>query len=278
MEKEDFKELVFDINELINFYDQKVDDDGRELKKHASSITGIIGEDLLAGLFKHYLMNSDNFDKIVDKVRIEDVSIKASGKKGKMLDRWIIHTKINEAIAYQTEIKNWSAHSIGGKCLRGYSLEKVLHYGFENFNKVWAENPDEDGAGGFKDNSISKVFLKMNTDKYDNEPYIIKPLVCFWMPVCDNVDEDSDCFYFEKQFTKRQFIYKNDQGKEMTCNSILGKEGKVGKFKNDITVGIFSGSIYLRMLRKKKPTATAIKIWCNNIQKRIDVLNKLIVQ
>ncbi len=102
--------IEFDIEKLIEFYDVK---DSNKVKP-ASSITAVIGEDLVAGLFKHFLLSKNNNES----VRIIE-KIKAAGKKGKMLDRWIVlASEDGKSILYQTEIKNWSAHSLGGEVVR----------------------------------------------------------------------------------------------------------------------------------------------------------------
>jgi hypothetical protein len=94
---------VFNIEELIKFYDLK-----GENSKNASSVTGLIGEDLITGIFKHYLESKSPKPKV--NVLIEN----PKEKNGRWLDRWIIQENGNENICYQTEIKNWSAHSLGG--------------------------------------------------------------------------------------------------------------------------------------------------------------------
>ena len=122
------------ISEIIELYDMQ----NRENSKHISSITGLIGEDLLSGLLKHYLCrNEDGVDVKID----ESVTPKQKGKNGKMLDRWILTSKLGVADkCYQTEIKNWSSHSLSGVKF-DFNPELPLDFDTnksdEIFNKIW---------------------------------------------------------------------------------------------------------------------------------------------
>ena len=246
--------VSIDVVKLIEFYDQKSD-----IKKPASSISGLIGEDLIAGLFKHYLENYDDAD--CDKVEIIDDSIKAYGTHGKMLDRWILHHKINgQKIAYQTEIKNWSVHSLGGKTFDKldlkYPYNNILKNAKENFERNCAI--DDYGKMGFKDKSVGKVLLKMKPDKRTDN-HIIKPLICFWMPICSN-DEIKP--YFEK---------------ECSSDVVVNPFYNECKFKS---VSFFSASIYLRKLISDNPGVMdlSIEIFSTNIKQRLDLLKTLITE
>ncbi len=249
------KEVVtIDIVKLIEFYDQK----DLQNKKPASSISGIIGEDLIAGLFKHYLENNSNENN--GEVIIFEDSIKAFGKNGKMLDRWILHHKKNEKkIAYQTEIKNWSVHSLGGKTFDNLDLKNplknIVKIAQENFDKNCKE--DELGKIGFINDSVGKVLLKMKSDERIDDSYIIKPLVCFWMPICSNNN-------LKPFFTK-------DCSSDININPFYYH----GNFDN---VSFFSASIYLRELILMNPGVNnlSIEIYSTNIKQRLDILQSLI--
>lgn len=244
-----------DVVKLIEFYDQKV----KNVKKPASSISGIIGEDLIAGLFKHYLENQNSNSK--DEVIIIDDSIKADGVNGKMLDRWILHhLSDGQKIAYQTEIKNWSVHSIGGKPFDELNLEDPYN-NILNFKKNAKINFErncviKNNKIGFIDKSVGKVLLKMKRDpRTDN--HIIKPLVCFWMPICS--DEDIKPFFVM----------------ECSTDTDLNPFYEIGEFN---TVSFFSASIYLRELILKNPGVNdlSIEIYSTNIKHRLDILQSLI--
>lgn len=283
MSNQIFEEISIDIKELIKFYDQKEEN----ISKPASAITGLIGEDLIAGIFKHFLEECDSTTR---NVIIDDISIKAAGKNGKMLDRWIIQEKKDGTkIAYQTEIKNWSAHSLGGYDLSDKNNQnfidvflnnkEVKEVGLRNFDNTWGLNPYDEKEGGFKDNSVGKVLLKMNNDIYTKENgYLVKPLVCFWMPIFDKHENAIDPIppFFSKKCSKVAIDSGNATKKgNVIYNMILGDQqgDHIGNFDE---VSFFSTSIYLRSILEKQPNRTHIKIWTNNIKLRIGILQKLI--
>lgn len=255
-----FEEITLNIKELIEFYDCK--EEG--LTKPASSISGLIGEDLIAGLFKHYLENSYDFNKNEERIEIKDISIKSAGRTGKMLDRWILHQKKGGyKVAYQTEIKNWSVHSLGGKSLPPLDLKNpfqgILECAKSNFSKTWRK--DELGKGGFIDKSVGKVLKLMKEDEVVKNAVIV-PLVCFWMPICNEDVKSAENLspFFEKECSNNIEInpFVND-----------------GKFDK---VYFFSASIYLRSILKNNPEKEFIDISSNNINSRINFLKNLIVK
>lgn len=224
---------LFNIDELIKFYDLKGDN-----SKHASSVTGLIGEDLITGVFKHYLeRNSPN-----SKVNV--LAENPKEKKGRWLDRWIIQENGGKNICYQTEIKNWSAHSLGGVHFE-YDSNKPLDFktlhSDKIFNKTWDDSKME-----FKDAAVNKVLKQMNSnadlDSISNKT--IEPLVCFWMPIT-------------KSSVKAPII-----------------ELKISNTNTNFDrVTIFSSSIYLRQLRRDGKTI--IEIESGQIATRMERLNNL---
>jgi hypothetical protein len=224
---------LFNIDELIKFYDLK-----GENSKHASSVTGLIGEDLITGIFKHYLERSS----INSKVNVLPENPKE--KKGRWLDRWIIQENGSINICYQTEIKNWSAHSLGGVHFE-YDPNKPLDFKTSDsdkiFNKIWDDTKME-----FKDAAVNKVLKQMKSNaELDTLPSkIIEPLVCFWMPIT-------------KSSVKDPII----ELKISNTNTNFDK------------VTIFSSSIYLRQLRSSG--INTIEIESVQIAIRMGKLNNL---
>jgi hypothetical protein len=241
--KEQQKEFVkIYIEELISFYDEKRP---KEAKKPASSITGIIGEDLIAGLFKHYIEQED-------KKNGEAKILSLNPKNGKWLDRWIIKSNEHGKICYQTEIKNWSAHSFNGKSFHDLSEIQVKEQATEIFNDLFQ-------FGDLKDPSVGKVLHEMKgktiSDYFDCIEH--RPLVCFWMPICKPNCQLVPFFEVE--------IIENSKYNE-------------GNFK---TLAFFSASIYLRTLLKEKKyieveNKKTILIEAPNISERLKRLNALV--
>jgi hypothetical protein len=224
---------VFNIDELIKFYDLK-----GENSKHASSVTGLIGEDLITGIFKHYLESKSPNSKI------NVLSENPKEKKGRWLDRWIIQENGNKNICYQTEIKNWSAHSLGGVHFE-YDPNQSLDFNTLDsdkiFNKIWDDSKME-----FKDAAVNKVLKQMKSNaELDTLPNkIIEPLVCFWMPITRSSVKDP---IIELNISNTNTIFKK--------------------------ATIFSSSIYLRKL--KSGGLTTIEIESGQIATRMQKLNNL---
>ena len=222
---------VFNIDELIKFYDLK-----GENHKHASSVTGLIGEDLITGIFKHYLESKN--------VKVTVLPENPKEEKGRWLDRWIVQEIGTKNICFQTEIKNWSAHSLGGVHFE-YDSNKPLDFKTLNsdkiFNKIWDDTKME-----FKDAAVNKVLKQMKSNaELDSIPNkTIEPLVCFWMPIT-------------KSSVKEPII-----------------ELKISNTNTNFDrVTIFSSSIYLRQLRRDGKTK--IEIESGQIATRMDRLNNL---
>lgn len=102
--------MKFQIRKLLTFLDNPQKGDNR----HASAITGVIGEDLNAGAFAHYLEKGGTYTATV----LPESPLPGT-RNGQRLDRWIYavnHSERDETL-YQCEIKNWAASAIGGRKL-----------------------------------------------------------------------------------------------------------------------------------------------------------------
>ena len=226
--------VTIDINKIIAFYDEQ----DKSISKHVSSITGVIGEDLGAGLLKHY------FDSInIDCTIINDSPTEGS-KKGKWLDRWLKVKNVDSdnLVFYQTEIKNWSSHSIGGKKIELDAGEQDLkRYANARFSEQWNGKDIT-----LKNDNVAKVLKQMKKHIKINSNDTIKPLICFWYPISNRADIGN----IEALF-------------EVPCNSPTFNK-----------VTFFSMSLYLRKLSKEGNTS--IKIEAPNIEKRVALIHKLL--
>ena len=101
--------MMFHIPKLLEFLDDQdtnsaIDPEMKSRNRgNASSIIGLIGEDLNAAAFRHNMNN---------KPIILGENVVQGFKKGKWLDRWIVDEE--RKIIYQCEIKNWAGASLGG--------------------------------------------------------------------------------------------------------------------------------------------------------------------
>lgn len=224
---------VFNIDELIKFYDLK-----GENHKHASSVTGLIGEDLITGIFKHYLESQNS------NVNVTILPDNPKEEKGRWLDRWIVQEIGTKNICFQTEIKNWSAHSLGGVHFE-YDPNNPLNFETSDSDKIFDKTWD-DQKFEFKDAAVNKVLKQMKSNaELDSIPNkTIEPLVCFWMPIT-------------KSSVKEPII-----------------ELKISNTNTNFDrVTIFSSSIYLRQLRRDGKTK--IEIESGQIATRMERLNNL---
>ncbi|MFH1171254.1 MAG: hypothetical protein V1778_01810 [bacterium] len=158
--------MKVNIRKILQFYD-----DPQE-KGHASGITGLIGEELCAAAFCHYINSQKK------KIRFINGTVSLGKQKGKRLDKWISIGEKNKTL-YQCEIKNWAANAIGGKHLavdsKQTDIMKVTKINWKRQSKVVF----------VKDkfpNELSKVILPMLPPKnieYSN----VEPLLIYWMPI-----------------------------------------------------------------------------------------------
>lgn len=159
--------MKIDVNKLISFFDAPKDWSiyKNHLGSHAAAINILIGEDLILALLKHYFQ-SINID-----FSIYSYKCNQNTRNGKRLDAWVKTRHNNISTLFQTEIKNWSGHSLGGYNLSCHANDNELDdfsemkysYYFGNISSV----PPE----------INKVYINMSPPMPDIE---IKKLLCFW--------------------------------------------------------------------------------------------------
>lgn len=152
------------IAELIRFYDHTGDH-----SKHAGALTGLLGEELAIRAFGHFVQSRGQSFRILEKKP-------NTGKtRGPRLDAWLEVGRLHPVL-YQTEVKNWSVHSIGGKELRiDASRREICRY-----KKVRWE--DEFSDGRLLKAQTRKVLQRMKP------PEVIRgathfPLLIYWFAV-----------------------------------------------------------------------------------------------
>jgi hypothetical protein len=159
--------LQVNVRGLLEFFDEKVDGS----QKHATAIVSVCGEDLGCGLLKHYFEARDA------SVEVRPEPCTRGKQKGPRLDRWIRVTGTSELgamdVLLQVEVKNWSAHAIGGRKLRlDAPPEEVADYKRERWAKEWSDK-------GISTPALRKVIERMRPpDKLAYLP--VEPLACMW--------------------------------------------------------------------------------------------------
>lgn len=180
--------IRINIIELIKFHDHK----NPAHACHASAMAGFTGETLAAGLIKHY------FDTFGSCSILPDKPVQGT-RNGKWLDRWIYlerHSIDSEnsllsdnAIIskdfpnrkntlYQTEVKNWCSHSLGGKRLDIHATAtQVVNYAHERYEEQWNTS-----LNTFQHDYVRKVLLPMRLPQGIPQ-CTVEPLVAYWYPI-----------------------------------------------------------------------------------------------
>ncbi len=154
--------IQIDIIEILKFYDEKI----QTSLHHSTAVNAVAGEDLGAGLFAHYLKQKNIIANILPNACTQKT------KSGVRLDRWILAIENGKKVYYQTEIKNWSAHAIGGKVLKINATEKeVSDYKIKQWNNSW------DGKI-LTALTARKVLTPMSPIEDKTK---VEPLICFWV-------------------------------------------------------------------------------------------------
>lgn len=227
--------MKLDIKQVLHLFDEKAEDN--ELKGHATSVVGFLGEDLNAAVFAHY-------GRLIGaKVKLLPDNVTTGRQKGPRLDRWILWQK-SKSVLYQTEIKSWSSWAIGSRPLlltaKDYEIAKAAKKDWERELK---EDYDKKNAYG----KVSKVLKKMIVPK-EFRSTMIEPLVIHWRVINPNGIEP-----FFKVPVKQLNI----------------------KFKTDFSkINYFSVSLYLRKLLKNRKKYIDLEM--PHVEERLKIVNNLL--
>jgi hypothetical protein len=158
--------LRINVRRLLEFFDEKP---GESLGQ-ATAIVAVAGEDLGVGLLKHCLECTRNA-----KVGILPGPPPTTGNlKGPRLDRWVdVVWPDGSGRLFQTEIKNWSAHAIGGKILKvDAPPDEVARFAVER----WGMH-----AGAmYTWRAINKVLTPMKRPSGVDPSHTLEPLLIYW--------------------------------------------------------------------------------------------------
>jgi len=176
--------LTVSVAGLLRFFDERP----KESRGHATAIVAVCGEDLGCGLLKHCLETRGA------KATVLPGPVTPGGKRGPRLDRWVRVTNgpspLEPDVLFQVEVKNWSAHAIGGERLPlDASPEAIAKYKRSRWAKEW-----DDGTG-IKAKSLRKLLEPMRPPPaLAHLP--IEPLACMW--VCLHPEGKSECLFSVK--------------------------------------------------------------------------------
>lgn len=162
--------MHLNIRQTLHIFDERPE----EARGHVTAMVGMVGEELNAELFKHYLIH----ERSATNVRILTVPVLPGTRKGQRLDRWVMADVSGERRAYQCEIKNWSSWAIGGKVLPiGASDTEVLHMAQYH----WERERRSNLAPADTPSRVLKVLLTMKVP-HEAEGRVVAPCVIYWMP------------------------------------------------------------------------------------------------
>lgn len=156
------QELTIRCDALVQFYD-RINQWPEQLGSPVTAITGVIGEDLVLGLLRHYWVSKGN------EIPAFNYKCKSVGMKGPRLDAWVL----TGDKCFQTEVKNWCACAIGGKDV-GHDDTRLRSVAEQNLERYL----------GHSNNSAAvwKVLAPMEPPA-DQQNRKICPLLAFWSPV-----------------------------------------------------------------------------------------------
>jgi hypothetical protein len=159
---------------LIQFYDEHTKDKGRG--SDVSALTALWGEDLLLGILQHFWLRQQQATS-----EILSYTCTTGKRSGPRLDGWLL--KRDQASGreqlYQVEVKNWAAHSFGGKHLGLNATEQALS---DFCQKQWAYF----FAGETIPQEVAKVLAPMKPpERHENKQSL--PLLCFWFYISETL-------------------------------------------------------------------------------------------
>lgn len=211
--------MKLDIQKTIKLFDEIMP----EYRGHISPVIGMIGEELMIGIFRHFFKSCGFKTELLKEIP------KIGGITGPRLDAWIFCQKGNNKFWYQAEIKNWSAFAIGGYEININTKPAEL--------KEWARKRMAQQKKEHFDNSqnqpnkVTKVLVKMRqTDEIKEKSRIIKPLLLFWLVISAKPPKVFSQYKFNKNVIR-----------------LIERRYK----KSFSSAEIFSASLYLRELYKK---------------------------
>ncbi len=167
--------VKINVQELLRYFDEKKPDSSG---KRATGVVGIAGEDLNAACFQHYIKSKGGVARVLREPESGEPSKVTTGKvKGPRLDRWIeVDWADKSKTVFQTEIKNWSAHAIGGKTLSvAATPSEVANCKHTNWEGRW-----HDKNHTLVEPRTAKVLVRMNPPDGVDKETTIRPLLIFW--------------------------------------------------------------------------------------------------
>lgn len=150
--------------ELLHFLDEGPEDS----RGHHTAVGHIFGEDLAVALALRFLREWGGEAHGVSRTVTQGTC------KGTRLDAWLRHDAPTGPVLYQTEIKMFAAHAIGGRALALDASEaQARAYREDRWQWVWSEE-----KGRFWEDGTQKVLTPTRPPE-GHEHVRVEPLLCF---------------------------------------------------------------------------------------------------
>ena len=158
--------MVINLKKLLELYDTKT----LENIGSVAAINAMIGEDLAVTLFFDYARRKKFNPTLISE------KCNQGKNQGVRLDRWLGMKEGGRVIYYQTEIKNWTAHSYRGNPSPDNSdVARMKEYRKDR----WVQRFDISNRR-LRDDSANKVLVPMKLDSTVPPKVVIRPLIIFW--------------------------------------------------------------------------------------------------
>ena len=167
-------DLTASVEGLLRFFDEKPE----WSEGHATGVVAVVGEDLSTACFMHYLKSRGADAAVLTRDDSnKPYPVTTGRRRGPRLDRWIQADWGNgSTTVFQTEIKNWSSHSLSGKTLSVHATpEEVAFHKEKRWNLRW------DGSR-LQPAHATKVLIRMKPP-CGIDPKSVRPLLIFWEPI-----------------------------------------------------------------------------------------------
>jgi hypothetical protein len=234
--------ITFEVRQLIEFYDHE-DKEGNA--RHASAITGVLGESLGIGLLQHYLREQGFTTSVADTTPKTTVPQTNCRNRRRWLDFWLFAVKGSERHLYQVEVKNWSVHSLGGSELSvDADPDAVADYARHRWRELVAAD------GSIRPANLAKVLLtgyELPPDWPGQPTPAATPLACLWTVLhpegdplpsftCDMrrpdavaADEAVSCRFFSMSAYLRQLLRANHEKIDLELPLLKARLALIGQ-------------------------------------------------
>lgn len=171
------------IDHLLEFFDEAPDGSSR----HSTSLASLLGEDLSAALFKHYLVNEHRAA-----VNLLGGTPTTGRRKGHWLDRWIkVDFPGGKLVLFQAEIKSWSAHATHGeRLMKNADDNTICQYRIRHWKTFWDRDSNTFNP---KWQSLAKVLIPMQRPLAVDNRYEQLPLLIYWMAI--HPEGKAECYF-----------------------------------------------------------------------------------